>query len=489
MFVGDDRWRINRNWSLFLEGNSISDPNFVQGFFQPMAENYREFTNRALLRRIEDNTYFSAQAKTTFDDFLSNEYLLQSQGYSVSKLPEGFYSRQADDLLGEWSPGLMTFTSEYRLGRVAMAFDEVEARERGFSSNALSQRAFGINFDQTIADRLRSQGLFEHGVTRGDTRHEVSVQTELGPVHVMPFAVGRLTAWDDDFEELSPENDDNVRVWSAAGLRLSTTVQRVYESVDSRLFDIHRLRHIVEPNATFWVAGTNIEAGDLPVYDYDVENLTDGRMVRAGITQTFQTQRGGPGQWHSVDLLTLTTDFVYSSDDSTRKSPIPRFFDYRPELSSAGKFLVVDAALRLTDATTLTGGTVFDFDTDQQATTNIGLLVRHAPGFVTLLDMRYVNPQDSTYLTMGTSYDLTEKYSAALGLTYDAASGGMQSTVVEVRRRFSSMLLGGSIAYNDITGETSFGFVFQPYGAAGQARLTGMGAADPLSQSGHGFWR
>jgi hypothetical protein len=490
MIVAEERLALGKNWTLLAEAASISDPNFIAGFFSQMGENYREFTNRVRVSRREANTYFSAEAKATFDDFLSNEYLLQSQGYAVDRLPEGYYARLGDDLLSEVAPGLLTWSSEYRLGRVGFSFDEVEARERGFSRNTLSQRAFGINFDQSIGQSLRAAGLFESAVTRADTRQEVSVQTSVGPVQVMPFAVGRVTFWDDEFEGFSPGNDDNVRLWSAAGVRLGTTLQHVYEGVDSRLLDIHRIRHLVEPSATVWFAGTNIEARELPVYDYGVEGVSDGTMVRAGVTHTFQTQRGGPGQWHSVDLLRVSVDYVYSSEDATRKSPIPRFFDYRPELSSAGEFIVLDAAVRLTDATTLTGGFTFDIDADQQATSNAGLLVRHSPGFVTLGEVRYVNPQDATYLTVGTSYELTEKYAAAVGLTYDATSGGFQSTAVELRRRYSSLMLGLSVSYNDISGETSFGFVFQPYGAAGAGRITGLGSSDPMSSAGGtSFWR
>lgn len=470
-----ERWKISREWTLFAEAATVSDPTFVSQFFQPIAENGRELTDRLLARRIEDNTYFSFQVKGTTDDFISNEYLLQSQGYSTTKLPEAFYAREADDVLPEYAPGLLTYTSEYRVGRVGMAFDEVLAGERGFTSNTTAQRAFGINFNQSIAQSLRDQGLFEEGVNRADTRHELSMQTTLGPLRIQPFVVGRGTFWDNDFAELSPENDDNARFWSAAGVRVGATVQHVYEDVDSRLLDIHRIRHIVEPNATVWVSGTSVEADDLPIYDYDVEPLTDGGMARVGVTQTFQTQRGGPGQWHSVDLLTLSTDFVYSTDDTPRRYAIPRFVDFRPELSSAGKFGVVDATLRLTDATSLAGGVVYDLDAHQQATSNIGLLLRHMPGFVSLIDLRYINAQDSTYLTYATTYELTDKYAATVGLTYDTTNGGFQSTVAEVRRRFTSMLLGVSISYNEISGESSFGFVFQPFGAAGSGRLSGSG--------------
>jgi hypothetical protein len=488
-FAAEERYRLDEHWSLLIEASSISDPNFIEGFFQAMAEDRREFTNRLMARRVEANSYFSLEAKGTFDDTLFNEYLLQSQGYAVNKTPEARYVRQADDLLADSYPGLITYSSEYRAGSMSLAFDEVTASERGFTSNAAAQRAFGINANQSIADRLMAEGLFEHPVTRLDTRQELSVQTSIGNVQVNPFAVGRVTYWDDSFDAFSPNQNNQTRLWSAVGARFSTTMQRVYESVDSSILDIHRIRHIIEPNATVWYSGTSIEEGDLPVYDKEVEQLVDGGMTRVGITQTFQTQRGGPGQWHSVDLLTLSTDFVFSSSDAPRTSPIGRFFDYRPELSNAGNYFVADGVLRVTDATSITGGVVYDMDLHQQATRDIGILVRQAPQLLMVADLRYVNAMDATYLNLGAQYQLTDKYTALLGATYDATHGGFQSTVIEMHRRFSSTVLGVAVAYNDISGETSFGIVFQPYGATSEARVMGLGGRDEPIASSSGVFR
>ena len=97
-----------------------------------------------------------------------------------------------------------------------------------------------------------------------------------------------------------------------------------------------------------------------------------------------------------------------------------------------------------------------------------------------LADLRYVNDLDSTFINLAASYQLTDKYTALLGATYDATNGGFQSTVIEVHRRFASTVLGFSIAYNDITGESSFGFVFQPLGASGEARVQ-IAASGPVS--------
>mgnify|MGYP000143127392 CR=1 FL=1 len=84
--------------------------------------------------------------------------------------------------------------------------------------------------------------------------------------------------YDSDFPGYATSGtDNNARVWGAGGVRASTTLQRVWDGVDSRLLDIHRLRHIVEPGITFMSAGTNVESSNLPIYDDEVENLLEER--------------------------------------------------------------------------------------------------------------------------------------------------------------------------------------------------------------------
>jgi len=478
--TGEQRWKVDEKWTIFAEIAYIQDETFVDAFFEDLGESRREFTNRIVGRRLAGNTSLAIEAKGTFQQFLANEYLLQSQGYAVTKIPEATYVRLADDLLD----GRVSYSSEYRAGWLALSFDEPLAREHGFTTNSLAQRALGINADQSLAQALEARGYSEDDVARFDTRHEVSINENLGPVRLTPFVVGRITAYNDDFDSFAPAEDDQTRLWGAAGVRLSTTVQRIYESAQWRALDIHRLRHIIEPNATLWHAGTNIDGRDLPVYDDAVESLAEGSMYRIGVNQTFQTQRGGPGRWHNVDLLSVNTDYVHSSGDTDTQGPIGRFFDFRPELSNPGDYLVADAIMRVTDATSLTGNTVFDFDLSQQATTSVGLLMRHAPGFVTIGDIRYLNAQDTTFVNMGAFYDLSTKYSVTAAASYNVDESQFQTMAVELRRRFSSSLLGLHISYNEITGETSFGFILQPYGASKGAGISGIGGADIGSRFG-----
>lgn len=481
----DGIWKLDENWKFIGEISYIGDETFVDQFFESEGENRREFTTRGTFARTEDNTFLKLDTKVSLNDFIANEYLLQSQGYNVDRLPELSYYRYGDDLLSDYRPGLLSYSSEYRFGRLALNFDKVQAKERGFDTDTLAQRAFGINANGTIAEQLRSEGYIEDSVYRFDTRHEFTSQLSLGPVNITPFAVLRGTFWDNDFTKFSPNESQNARVWGSTGVRFATTIQKVDDTVDSRLFDLHRIRHIIEPNGTIWVAGTNIDRVDLPEYDSSVEGIAEGTQGRFAIDQTWQTQRGGPGRWHYVDAFKLDTGISLASDDADRRGPITHFIDYRPEYSYVGNVWDIEGAWQLSDTYALTGSHNYDLDENAPQRSSAGLVIQHDPNYSSFMEIRHLNAQDSTLFDMGVYYIMTSKYELGSTLTYDLNEGGFQGFNIEVRRRFASALMGVNVSYNDITSETGIGFVFQPLGARGQGRVSGVGSArDTASRNG-----
>lgn len=471
---------INESWKVYLEGSYISDETFVDAFMEDMGENRREFTNRAYLRRAEDNSILAFDAKGTFNDFIANEYLLQSQGYSVEKMPEGSYVRLADDLGG----GAVSYFSEYRAGEIAMNFDDPLAKDRGFTNNFLAQRAFGINADQSISERLHAAGLEEGSVTRLDTRHEFVAPLMLGDWNLTPSMAGRVTHYDDTFDQYSPADDEHTRLWGSTGAQLSTTLQHIDNSVDSKALDLHRMRHLITPNLGVWTSGTNVDNVDLPVYDDTIEGLSEGTIANIGLDQIWQTQRGGPARWHSVDVFKLRTDFTITSDDANIESPIERTIFYRPELSNVGDSFTAEGEWLVTDSFSLVGSEIYSFDSNQPARTSGGFTIQHWPGFGSYMEYRGINALDSKFLDFGTQYELTTKYSLGADAVLDLTNGGLQTISFEIRRRFPSAIFGVGVSFNDTTDETSFGFIFQPVGVRGPgARLSGLGASDPRSRT------
>jgi len=474
------RWRLSERWGVIAEGSYISDERLVEALFRDDARSRREFTNRLMAQRTEANEAFSVELKGTFNDFTPNHSILQSRGYVVDRLPEARYQRIADDLLQQSAPGLISYSSDTRLGVVRMSFTEPSARELGFNTPLRSQTALGVEPDESPGDRLRAAGYTEREIVRFDTRHELSAQLASGPWRLTPFLIGRVTAWDYDFDEFSPEENDQIRVWGAVGMRAATEIQRVYNGVRSALFDLHRLRHVIEPSATVMLAGTSIEREDLPVYDEDVENIFAGGMVRLALDQTFQTKRGGPGRWRDVDVLILDNELVLTTDDDGYASPIGRYVESRPELTTPGEYWTVGAAWQLTDVFAITGQNIFDIDFGQNARTSVGLLVRHTPRFQTLTELRFLNAQNATYLDLSAFYELTPKYRLNAFVSYDTDLNEVQRVGGELAREFPNAVLGASINYNNITSETSFGFSFSPSMGTRRPglRVRGVGASD-----------
>lgn len=365
-----------------------------------------------------------------------------------------------------------------------MVFDQDFASERGFTTDALAERAFGITAAQRIEDRLRSIGYIEEDVWRADTRQELRAPLDAGPFRVTPFTVGRLTAYDQDFEAYSPDEDKNVRAWGSVGATVSTTMQRVDDSIDEPLLGLHRIRHIIEPHATLWTAGANIQSDELPVYDPGIEGIAQGSMASFGLSQVFQTQRGGPGRWHSADVLKLDTDFVFWSDSAQVTSPIGRFVSYRPELSNPGNYMANSAVWQVSDTLALTGSSVYNMDVGQQARSSVGALVDHWPGFSSSFDLRNIHADQTTYFDIASTYQLSSKYWLTGAVSFDLNNERLQTIATGIRRRYPGLFFGLSVSYNQITDDTSFGILVQPEGVRSSgARFQGLGSNDDRARA------
>lgn len=465
MFAYHDLWRVTNQWTLVSEFSYISDEAFVPAFFDELARNQEAYRNRLMLERLSDDAKFAIELSTTTNDFIVPEHQLQSPGYSVYKTPEASFVTLGRDLLPDIKPGLLTYAFEARAGVMRLAFSEVDAREYGFLSNSLADDAFGSTATQSLGDLFRAAGLDEGAVTRLDTRHELSSRLDMGPIRINPFVVGRVTSYDDDFAAYSPSQTDEVRYWGAAGLTLSTTISKVDDSVESRMLDLHRIRHIIEPSITIWGSDSNFDRGDVPIYDDDVEDLLVGSAVRAAIDQTWQTKRGGVGRWRDVDLIKLRTEYVHT-DDNQGNDPIPDYFSSRPELSNAGETFGASMAIQPTDALGIAGEWVYDLDTDRTARSSVGAIIENRPGFTTSVEYREIEPIDATFLTLGAGYRLSDKYALYTNANYNFRLDDFQRFNAQVLRRFQIGTLGVTIRYDNIRGETSIGFIFRPLGAS-----------------------
>lgn len=472
MVLGENVYRLNERWTLFAEASYISDAAFVDALFENLAEERREFTNSIRAKYDDGASVFSIEARGSVNDFVANEYLLQSLGYNTERLPEARYTRLSDNLFGD----LVSYSSDTRAGLVSANFNEVTAREQGFNTARRARAAFGLLPTQSIADRLRASNFTKDEVARFDTRHEIEIPLRAGPVNVTPFAVGRLTAYDDDFDAFAGQDNDDYRLWGSAGVRLGTSLQRVYPGFSNKTLGAEGLRHIVEPEATLWHASTNLRQGNLPIYDDGVESIAEGTSANVAVTNTFQTKRGRAGDRRSVDWIVTRSSFTWSSDEVDGESPFGRFFSYRPEHSNLGEYFRNETVWNVTDAVALTNDILIDTDEGRVASNAIGAEVAHGPFLTTFAEYRELDPLDAAFLRVGGRHELTTKYAVGLAGTYDFDDSRFQSVSAFVTRRFPQWTMDVAVDVDEITDSLGLSVSLRPVGFGGERRLRAFGA-------------
>ena len=455
---------LEDDWELSLEASYISDPTFLEAFFEDEAYTAREYETSAYLKKQEEDWALTALAKYNANDFVPQLTTLQAPGFTVDKLPELGYHRVGTAL---WQNRL-TYFSETTAARLRLRPGDNDPDSLGFNMRT-SQLIFGIDPDVDFDDAAEAAGLPLGFVTRFDTRHEVDLPLKLGFIDATPYAAARLTAYDDDFQEYSGE-DDPIRLWGQIGARFSAAFSRNWDGVESDLFDVHRLRHIVRPSVDLFLTGTTLDSENLPNYDQTVEGINDASGVRLGLTNTFETQRGGPGRWRSVEWIVLETDLVFLNEEGEEEpgdvqgADLARFFDYRPEYSVGGDHFYTELLWLLSDTFGVTGELTYSFDSNQVVQWRLGASMQHTPRLSSFVEFEELDVLQARLLDYGLTYQLTTKYRVALAHRLDLGEGDSRRLSFSLERklpRWSLQLVG---SYDELKEETTVGLVLIPQG-------------------------
>ncbi len=357
--------------TLSVEVQSSTDPTYYEAFFRNLAYAAPADEAAAFLQHRDGDTSASLLVSARPDEFLGQLVPLTTYGYTVDRLPEA-QLRQVGRSIGGDGGRLLWF--QETTGSVLRArFGDDTPGERGFTGS-LGPRVFGVAANESFEDAGRARGFPTDAVLRLDSRQELQAPIDLGPVTAVPFAVGRLTAWDSDFDDdNSGDGVDPVRAWGQAGLRLGARAERTLTTASSGVLDLDGLRHVVEPHVTAAYAWTNVEAENLPVFDPLVEDLADGGQLALGVRNTLQTRRGPRRSvrdrtptWsagRTVDWLVVDTTLVLQEEDrrgvpglaallagDESAAVIGRYDDQRPETARGGDFFQADARWLVTDS-------------------------------------------------------------------------------------------------------------------------------------------
>lgn len=430
------------DWELNLELSYLSDVNFLEEYFRSEFDEGKEQETLIYLKKaFGENTVFSILAKWRLNDF-------QTQ---VEQLPEAVL-----DVLGKpLFDGRLTWYSENRVGS---------------SRYRVRHDVPGWLIDATRYDNTGA-------VARGDSRQEVEMPLTVGPVKLVPFGVIRGTAWD----HAPFRRGGTERIYGAYGVRASMYQWRVYDDVESRLFDLHRLRHIMKEDATLWASHANRHPGELTAFDRAVEGFEEIDGVSFGWRNRFQTKRGGPGNWRTVDWLTLDLEFGFFSDGKSvdlRNRTRGRTFSYRPEYSIANNFASLASIWRISDTTALLYDTIIDIDDGAVGSSGLGLHVDRDPRTSWFVGHRYIRESDSNLLAFGGNYRLSSKYTVSFREEFDLEQGRSADLAFTIVRRMPRWFLAVTLEFDETENVDSVSLAIWPQGVPewtiGSRRYTGL---------------
>jgi hypothetical protein len=457
---------LSQYWEASFELGYAGGKTFLERFFPEEAAESKPYETSVYLKRQEADSALTFLAKYDVNNAKQQTTVLQTPGYTVDKLPELGYYRIGKSL---WNDRL-TYYSENRLSYMKARPGTDSPSDRGFT-NQQSLDNFGFAASTSWDQYYESIGVPDRNIARLDSRHEIVAPFKIHFLDFAPYAAGRVTAYDSEFRDYMNNGQYNqYRLWGSVGTRISTKFSRSYDTVDSRLLDLKRMNHIIEPNVDLFLTGSTIPDNTIPIYDPDVEGLQNSSGFKLGLRNTLQTQRGGPGRWRSVDWLVLNTDYIKQNSMAQDNQTLARYFSYQPEYSTGGDHFYTNALWMISDSLAAAGELTYNMEDDYVAQYRGGLTMQHDASLSSFIDYNKVDRIDQDLLGFGLNYRLTPKYHVTFRQTYDFDYSQLRGTELSLVRKLQQFRVVVIARYDAINDETVFGFSLIPDGLAGDRK-------------------
>ncbi|MFC1677091.1 hypothetical protein ACFL3G_08525 [Planctomycetota bacterium] len=427
---------LPRKWQLTTAFNYASDRNFIESYF-----------------RNEFNVGVQ-------ESYLHLKHIDGIEGVSI--LGKGRINDFSDEL--EEYPSV-----EYHLTGKSL-FDDMATLYSNTQVSNLRQR---IGNDNTVMIDEDNFGFVSHR-TELDVPFTISgIEGVTGPVKVIPFVAGTF-GYDDrsGFRRSLVDGTfsgqfGDQEVWiGEAGIRLFPQPWWKTYNVESRLWDLNQLRHIVRPHLT----GVLYEESENVINQRDLLNI--------GLSQRLQTKRGVEGEERIVDWMRLDMDatFVDEADGVSDSGPgvdlfvwnnpmVPlrvfsapqifngdlragfhRFENWGPRRDYFG----AEYTWRVSDATALLSDLNYDIRSGIVQKFDVGLSRLVWPNLSYYIGSRYLkriqvdNEKGSNVLTFAATYAIDPRYTLVFSQQYDFDYRKNLRNEVTLIRRYHRVYCGFS---------------------------------------------
>ena len=441
-FLLQHRHFLPYSWQLTAEASYLSDENFLEQFYRGEFNVGKEQETLLHLKRIEGNRGLSVLTKARVNDFLNK----------VEEVPSAQYHWTGQSF---WDDRLLFF-SDTQLSRYRYRYSSEGPDGEPDSFFAFTQ-----------------------------TRNEIDLPLAVGRSKVVPFVAGTF-AYEDGVgfqEELDgslDEREDAVGI-GEAGVRMSVPpLWRVYPDVESRLWDLHELRHVITPS----LAAVAYSATDSVA---DQRNTLD-----LGIYQRWQTKRGPVENRRTVDWLELNLDCVWVNDSGDGSTGPDRFIWNKPFIPLANpaihdlppldrrtaeafgprrNYTSAEVIMRLSDTTSILGDVYMDMQSGVVEQVDVGFSRLCWPDLTYYVGTRYLRDVDnglgevgSNALTFAATYVLDPRYTAVFSQQYDFDYAANIRTDITLIRKYHRLNYALTFSVDDSLDEQSVVFSLWPQG-------------------------
>jgi len=421
---GRHRHYLPSGWRFSSELGLISDRNFLEQYFEHEWDEEKDQATGFELKRIRENRSLNLAADTHVNDFFA-----QTEGARLDHFIIG------QPLLLD----RLTWFGHSHVGYARLETAVLSADPDDPSVPLPWETAGGVQY----AER--------EGV-RAATRQEIDLPLQMGPVTVVPYALGEMAHWGED-----RMGDDVTRLYGQTGVRASMPMWKADPTVQNVLFNLNGLAHKVVYETEFFLADANRDLARFPLYDplqddsiehferrfilFDYGGMLPARfddrffavrsglqswvaspsteiaddllVWRSGIRQRWQTKRGIPGDQHIIDWVSL--------DVHGTLFPKPGRDNFGEDIGQVD----YDFHWHVGDRLTLLSDGFFDYFSDGLRMVTVGAYISRPPRGSLYLGFRSLEgPISSNVVATSYSYRMSPKWITRFRSAVDLSGTG-----------------------------------------------------------------
>lgn len=435
--LGQHRQTLPENFQLSVEIGAVSDRNFLEEYYKREWNELKDQATGFELKQIRDNMSWS----------ITGDYALNAFVTETNWAPRLDHFWMGEPIFGD----AFTWYEHTNLG-----YARLHTATRPKDPEDAKTFAYMPWEVPAVGERLA-------------TRQEIDWPFQLGPIKVVPFALGEAAHWGQDVN-----GEPLDRLYWQAGVRASMPMWSVNPSIQSMLFNVNGIAHkiVFDVEASYAEATKSLD--QLPLYDalddnnlesftrrfavYDyggtiplkfdpryyalrtglasavtspsTEVADDLLAVRLGLQQRWQTKRGIPDHQRIVDWVKLDTEIaLFPKADRDNFGTTAGLFDY-------------DFRWQIGERLALLSAGIFDFFEEGQNIVTAGAVMNRPPNGSLYLGYRLLDgPIHSSVILANYSYRMSPKWVSTMGVSVDIGGNGNIGEHLSVTRIGESFLI------------------------------------------------